>query len=184
MSNFDEFDRPTSSHPKQGHSPDPMPFVAADNLTKRDRFELLSAYLDGEVTAAERRQVEAWLKTDPQTQKLYARLLKLRQGVRTLPVPQSEQPVEQVVQQVSARLNRSPKRLIWGGLAFAALVVGSVIGTLPREFGTPQMANAPHSAEKAIPNEGLMIALDRPVIEIPKAAVSNPQSTVKPQTIQ
>jgi len=29
------------------------------DMLKRDRFELLSAYLDGEVTAAERQQVEA-----------------------------------------------------------------------------------------------------------------------------
>jgi anti-sigma factor RsiW len=29
-----------------------------------ERFELLSAYLDGEVTASERKQVEAWLATD------------------------------------------------------------------------------------------------------------------------
>ena len=30
-------------------------------MVKRDRFELISAYLDGEVTAAERKQVEEWL---------------------------------------------------------------------------------------------------------------------------
>jgi len=30
------------------------------DMLKRDRFELLSAYLDGEVTAAQRQQVEDW----------------------------------------------------------------------------------------------------------------------------
>jgi len=34
------------------------------DMEKRDCFELLSAYLDGEVTATERRQVEEWLSTD------------------------------------------------------------------------------------------------------------------------
>jgi hypothetical protein len=184
MSNFDEFDRSNSSLPHQGQDSERVPFAAVDHLTKRDRFELLSAYLDGEVTATERRQVEAWLKTDPRTQQLYARLLRLRQGLRTMPVPASEQPVEQVVQQVSAKLHRAPKRLVWGGLAFAALIVGSVVATLPREFGSPQMANAPLDSEQAIPQDGLMIALDRPVIEIPKAAVSSPQSTVDPSTVQ
>jgi anti-sigma factor RsiW len=29
-----------------------------------EKFELLSAYLDGEVTAAERKQVELWLQDD------------------------------------------------------------------------------------------------------------------------
>jgi anti-sigma factor RsiW len=47
----------------------------------RDRFELLNAYLDGEVTAAERRQIEDWLTTDSTIQCLYARALELRQKV-------------------------------------------------------------------------------------------------------
>lgn len=48
---------------------------------KRDTFERLSAYLDGEVTAAERQQVEAWLATDSEAQRLYQRLLNLRQQI-------------------------------------------------------------------------------------------------------
>jgi anti-sigma factor RsiW len=43
------------------------------DIHKRDRFELLSAYLDGELTATERRQIEDWLKTAPEVQRLYAR---------------------------------------------------------------------------------------------------------------
>ena len=41
-------------------------------MYQRDRFELLSAYIDGEVTAAERGQIEQWLTTDPEVQCLYA----------------------------------------------------------------------------------------------------------------
>ena len=175
MSNFDEFDHSSSFLPKQEQdSNNGMSSAALDNLMKRDRFELLSAYLDGEVTADERRQVEAWLKSDTTTQHLYTRLLKLRQGLRTLPVPPSEQPVEQVVQQVSARLERKPKRLLWGGLAVAALFVSAVAGSLPRNEWVPQLATAPKS-QQAIPQDSLMIALDRPVIEIPKAPVSSPR---------
>lgn len=151
---------------------------AVDMLTKRDRFELLSAYLDGEVTAAERRQVEEWLAADSTTQRLYNRLLKLRQGLRGIPVPHSEQPVEQVVQQVSSRLERRPKRLVWGGMAIAALFVGALVGTVRSEY-FPQVATAP-KAERAIPDDGLMIALDRPVIQIPKAPVSSDYPTYKP----
>ncbi len=40
------------------------------DMYQRDRFELLSAYLDGEVTAAERRQIEQWLATEPEVQSL------------------------------------------------------------------------------------------------------------------
>lgn len=42
----------------------PASSESLDNL-KRDRFELLSAYLDGEVTSSERHQVEDWLRSDP-----------------------------------------------------------------------------------------------------------------------
>jgi anti-sigma factor RsiW len=179
MSNFDDCNnyRPPAL-PPDGSSPDgqyidkqpvhcePSSPEALDNL-KRDRFELLSAYLDGEVTADERRQVEQWLATDPKVQRLHTRLLSLRQGLRTLPVPPSEQPIEQVTVQVMSRLERRPKRTaMWGGLAVAALFIGAVMGTLSKDEMTP----APGLVSNAVPQDGLMIALDRPVIEIPKAA--------------
>ncbi len=51
------------------------------------RFELLSAYLDDEVTAEERQLVAQWLMDDSNTQQMYQRLLMLRQAIRTAPVP-------------------------------------------------------------------------------------------------
>jgi anti-sigma factor RsiW len=63
------------------------------DMYKRDRFELLSAYLDVEVTASQRRQIEHWLTTAPEVQCLYTRVLKLCQKWRTMPVP----PVQQLV---------------------------------------------------------------------------------------
>lgn len=190
MSNFDNSNYCSSSVPcsSEGErcdhsSPDALP-DALDNL-KRDRFELLSAYLDGEVTADERRQVEAWLVTDTKIQRLYNRLLKLRQGVRTLPVPQSEKPVEHVAAQVITQIERRPKRRIaWGGMAIAALFVGAIFGTLPQAEWSPsisQSSNGEQIASDAAVDEGLMIALDRPVIEIPKAAVTDPGLLVYPQ---
>jgi hypothetical protein len=184
-SNFDECNNSKLSFPPEGQetgcgatqfSPE-----AQDNLIKRDRFELLSAYLDGEVTAAERRQVEDWLATDATTQRLHARLLKLRQGLRGLPIPVSEHPVEQVVQQVSSRLERRPKRLVWGGLAIAALFVGALTSVLPRDHYAPSIAEAPKTTEHASPSDGLMIALDRPPITIPKAPVAPSQSIFSPE---
>ena len=55
--------------------------------SEEERFELLSAYLDDEVTPAERKQVAQWLMDDPQTLQMYRRLLMLRQAIRTAPVP-------------------------------------------------------------------------------------------------
>lgn len=139
--------------------------TGAIDMLKRDRFELLSAYLDGEVTAAERRQVEDWLANDPAVQRLYARLLKLRQGLRTLPVPPAQQPVEQTIQQVYSRLNRRRQMaVVGGGAAIAALCIGAFSGVLPgRQSIAPQLAQSSETGET------LMVALNTPVVEIPTA---------------
>jgi hypothetical protein len=149
---------------------------------QRDRFELLSAYLDGEVTAAERRQVETWLATDSCTQQLYRRLLSLRQGLQMLPIARSEQSVEQLVNRVAARVERQPRRFVWGGLAVAGLLVGALFNALPQERYSPSIAAGPtHSPgqQDAVPSEGLMIALNHPPIEIPKATPQKPHSTIR-----
>jgi predicted anti-sigma-YlaC factor YlaD len=158
--------------------------TGAMDMVKRDRFELLSAYLDGEVTAAERKQVEEWLASDPTVQRLYTRLLKLRQSVRTLPVPESQQSVEQTVEQVMARLRRR-SRLVWlgGGAAVAACVIGTVSGLFPGvNSGLPQFAQ--QSIQKVQPTTSpeaaspLMVAINNPVIPIPKAAEATPEKPV------
>jgi len=150
------------------------------DMVKRDRFELLSAYLDGEVTAAERRQVEEWLAHDPTIQHLYTRLLKLRQGLRTMPVQQLQQPIAETVQQVLARSHRR-SRIAWmsGGAAIAACAIGAVLGLLPNgESQVPQMAqkqSTPPTEQVQppplpLPASPLMIAINNSVVPIPKAA--------------
>ncbi len=141
---------------------------------KRDRFELLSAYLDGEVTAAERRQVDDWLVHDPTVQCLYERLIKLRQGMRSTSVPPREVDVEQTVQQVMTRVHHRPRLVLtWGGAAIAAVFLGILSNHMPMEphdFGpvavTPTVAQPNSSSD----GEALMIALDHPIVEIPVAA--------------
>jgi ferric-dicitrate binding protein FerR (iron transport regulator) len=180
-SNFDQYEpKECASH---GGRDGNEPFSEIPNSLKRDRFELLSAYLDGEVTAPERRQVEDWLKTDPKMQGLYARMLKMQQGVRRLPTPAPAQTVEQTVQQVVSRIERKPKRVAFlsGAMAIAALFVGAVVSNLPRGEFAPQLATAPYS-QQVVPSGGLMIALDRPIIEIPKATISSPNSS--PRTFE
>jgi anti-sigma factor RsiW len=130
----------------------------------RDRFELLSAYLDGEVTAIERRQVEEWLKNDPATQRLYSRLLSMQQGFQAMPVPKAEQSAQELAAKVLQRVDRKPKRvLIWGGCAIAALFVAIVsdIGG-SRQLFAPQFAQAPANSD----SDGLVVALNEPVVEI------------------
>ncbi|HEY9648921.1 MAG TPA: zf-HC2 domain-containing protein [Chroococcidiopsis sp.] len=142
---------------------------------KRDRFELLSAYLDGEVTAAERRQVDDWLAHDPTVQCLYERLIKLRQGMRAIPVPPREVDVEQTVQQVMTRVHHRPRLVLtWGGAAIAAVFLGILSNHMPMEpsdFGQ-QVAVTPNVVQPTAGTDGeaLMIALDHPIVEIPVAA--------------
>ncbi|NJM97689.1 MAG: hypothetical protein HC800_11495 [Phormidesmis sp. RL_2_1] len=51
-------------------------------FTDDEKFELLSAYLDDEVSLQERHLVEHWLSVDPSTQQHYQAQLKLRQAIR------------------------------------------------------------------------------------------------------
>ncbi len=149
--------------------------IGTMDMLKRDRFELLSAYLDGEVTAAERRQVEDWLANDPESQRLYGRLLKLRMGMQTIP-GRAAQPVEQTIEQVYQRMHRRSRRraVVWGGSAIAAVVIGAVSTVLP----TGQFLQIAKSPTRIEP---LMVALNDPVVEIPKAGFPSPQQPNQPQ---
>ncbi|MGB8687813.1 MAG: zf-HC2 domain-containing protein [Microcoleus sp.] len=126
----------------------------------RDRFELLSAYLDGEVTAAERRQVDEWLANDPVTKRLYLRILSMQQSFQSMPVPKSEQSAQELAAKVLQRVERKPKRvMVWGGCAIAALLVAVVSGVAGgRQLFAPQFAQSG--------SDDLMVALNEPVVEI------------------
>lgn len=148
--------------------------TGAMDILKRDRFELLSAYLDGEVTAAERRLIEQWLDNEPEVQRLYVRLLKLRKGLRTLPVPE-QQPVEETIKQVTKRISRGYRQaIIYGGAAIAACVIGAMGNLLyGGEGAIMQMAIREPQRQPSSPNDtSLMVAINSPVFPIPKAEIS------------
>lgn len=52
--------------------------------TENDKFELLSAYIDNEVSEIERQQVERWLVLDARLQQQYKAQLKLSQAMKSL----------------------------------------------------------------------------------------------------
>ncbi|MBP0015595.1 MAG: transcriptional regulator [Roseofilum sp. SBFL] len=154
------------SHLTSWNDTNPNSHMGVPDMLKRDRFELLSAYLDGEVSASESKQVEEWLDNDPTVQCLYQRLLKLRQGFEMLPTPPQEQPVEDMVTQVMGRLDRRPKRtaLLWGTGAIAAAAVAVLSTTFANSDQLfPQIAETPTSPAL------MRIALDQPLINIPKS---------------
>ena len=173
LDGFDKRNQASELGSEEHCSGDEYQSIGCCSGIQRDRFELLSAYLDGEVSATERRQVETWLHQDPTTQRLYQRLLTLRQKLQTLPINRSEQSVEQLVDRVTARIERQPRRLLWGGVAVAAVFVGALFGSMPRESSIPSIANS-LAPNEAVPSSGLMIALNHPPIEIPKATISAP----------
>jgi anti-sigma factor RsiW len=169
--NFDSFNRQPSS----------------DLSPISDRFELLSAYIDGEVTVAQKEQVQQWLHEDPSFQQLYQRLLKLNHGFQHLPIPVATQSPQQITHAVFKQMEqrRFSRLAFWGGTAIAAIAVGLISLFLPEQkMPLPQVAETPTTLENPTPvansvvgSPSLMIAVNRPVVPIPKAPVA-------PQTVK
>lgn len=98
--------------------------AAPTNDADRAAFDRLSAYLDGEASEGERRQVEARLETDPETRRQLARLQALRSRLHRAPVPEAVSP-EATLAGVFDRVDRRRRRwTLWGGSALAATCVG------------------------------------------------------------
>ncbi len=148
------------------------------NSQEKDRFELLSAYFDGEVTAEQRREVQKWLDTDPEIKQLYLRLVRIRSVLNTTPLPAQEISAEEVAQNVWRKIyqRRLRNTLIWSGGAIAALFVGTISGFVPGEF-LPRVGVA-NSPEPKGNLETLQIAVNEPAIEIPKAPISSSEETL------
>ena len=131
-----------------------------------ERFELLSAYLDNEVTASERKQVEAWLATDRAFQQQYRQMQNIHVAFPRLTVP-SSQSAEALAKGVFAQLDRNRNRkLSWiGGGAIAATLLAAVTG-LGGLFGdnSPQLQFAANKADIPAP---LMVALNDPILAMP-----------------
>lgn len=149
---------------------------------EQDCFELLSAYIDGEVTAAERQQVQHLLDTDANTKKLYTQLLQLQQGIQNIPAPPKQQSAEQLSEKVFQQIERRQHKraLVWGGGAIAAMLVAAVSGLIPG-INSPVLRVA-ESLQNQRPNGRVMlaIAVDKPAVQIPKAAFATfPEQPVK-----
>ena len=148
------------------------------NSQEKDRFELLSAYFDGEVTAEQRKEVQKWLDTDPEIKQLYLRLIRIRSVLNTAPLPAQEISAEEVAQNVWRKIyqRRLRNALVWSGGAITALFVSTISGFLPGEF-LPGVGVA-NSPEPKGDLETLQIAVNEPAIEIPKAPISSSEETL------
>ena len=151
-----------------------------------DQFELLSAYLDDEVTATERQRIEQWLATDESGKRLYMRLLKLRHGVRSISIPKCYASSSDLFSLVWKRIIfRRRINWMWGSAAIAACVIGSLSGILPGNTSRLQLAQKKiDSVQTQVPIAPLMVALNNPIVEIPKTAVVRPEKIEEIDYIQ
>jgi anti-sigma factor RsiW len=129
---------------------------------KRDRFELLSAYLDGEVTPEERRLVQAWLSNDPTAKCLYNRLMALRYGLREEACPPACD-ADATLEGVFQCLNRRFRMVSMAGAGVVVLgvlnLLSNTVGSNPTQWSVTQAPTADQAT--------LQIALDQPAFPIP-----------------
>ncbi len=147
------------------------------NNSQPDPFELLSAYIDGEVTPQERQQVQQWLDNDPEIKQLYRQLLTLQSGIQGLSVPSPpEISTTTLSENVFAAIDRNRNRkrlLLWGGGAIAATILATISGLLPGS-NSPSLRLA-ESVKQETAKKPVLVAvtLNQPAIKIPKTAVSS-----------
>ncbi|RMF22699.1 MAG: anti-sigma factor [Cyanobacteria bacterium J083] len=134
------------------------------------RFELLSAYLDGEVTAKERQQVQKWLDEEEKTKQVYNSMRTISDRIKTSPLPPTIPTIssQELSQQVFGRIEkrqRHRKIWLWASGAIATVILGGISTLVPGEN-----VLAPKFATNSLksPNEGIAVALNEPTIKIPQ----------------
>ena len=145
--------------------------TAEEPKLSTDCFELLSAYIDGEASSSQRKQVQIWLDRDPQVKQIYRQLLALQSQMQHSMAPKSEKSVAEITTRVfqSIDSSRRQRQLTWAATAlaasFVATLAGIVSGTTP--FRMKLATNNPPEVNSS--TVMLAVALDRPAINIPKA---------------
>jgi hypothetical protein len=150
-----------------------------------DSFELLSAYLDGELSPNQRHQVQTWIDRDPQMKALYVQLLALQGQIRSLEAPPNQKTVGEITEQVFQSLDRqsSQRRLMLVGSAIAvsclATITGLILGITSPGL---KVAKSPSSGENLSDNVMLAVALNKPAINIPESL--NGYSIEQPRSLK
>ena len=144
----------------------------------QERFELLSAYIDGEVTNTEEQMVEQWLSDDVDFRRLYHQQIKLRQLLVDLPVPVAanssvKAETNLIIDRVFAEIDKRSQRRKWK-LAGFGVSVAAVVGILGSMFtfnSSPQFSPVANSIKNpAITiEEPVLIAMEEPLVPVPKS---------------
>lgn len=137
-----------------------------DECTPHEQ-ELLSAFLDNEVTPEERDRARVLLATKPSARQYYFQQLKLRAALRKLPVPPTQAISHRTLEgSVFARVGRQ-RRLLWGGSAVAAALVGIFTWASGTQL---QLARTPGPLQR----DALDIAIHQPVLALPELEAAAP----------
>ncbi len=123
-----------------------------------DKFELLSSYLDGELTPQEKSQVEEWIAQDRDFAQCYQEQLKLQQ-MWQVPVGNvtSELCFEETWNYIQSR---QQQRWLRRGIIALTMAVVSVSSLFVAQRYSWQQAKAKE--------EPILMALEQPILPMPK----------------
>lgn len=146
--------------------------------TPEERFELLSAYIDGEVSDIEEQLVEKWLSEDPDFRRLYQQQLKLCQLLIDLPVPVAtnsslKADTNVMIDRVFAEIDKRSQRRKWklAGLGISVAAVVGIFGSMFTFNSSPQFSPVANSikAPMQVVEEPVLIAMEEPLVPLPKS---------------
>ncbi|BAZ44582.1 hypothetical protein NIES4102_15940 [Chondrocystis sp. NIES-4102] len=148
---------------------------SAENLETTDLtmdcFELLSAYIDGELSPNKRHQVQTWLDQDPKIKRVYTQLLILQGHLQHSVAPKSEKSVSEITAGVfnSIRRRRHRQMILCGSALAASLLAlfsgfSSVITPSSLKMAANKTSNNNSSSVM------LAVAINKPAINIPETA--------------
>ncbi len=150
---------------------------------KIDQFELLSAFIDGELSPTERNQVQAWLDQDPEIKQLYTQLLALQSQMQHSVVPGDTKSVAEITAGVfhSIDHHRRQRKLVLGSSALAASLL-AVISVIPG-VAPPGLRIAEQQSPADVTSSPVMlaVAIDKPTVNIPKAINGHHIETQQPR---
>ncbi|MEL6928980.1 MAG: zf-HC2 domain-containing protein [Cyanobacteria bacterium J06600_6] len=137
-----------------------------------DDFELISAYLDDELSPAEKAQVQSWIDLDPDLKAVYTRMLSLQGQMQNIDIPECDRSVAEITSNVFQSLDRRrrQRRVLIGIGAIAASALAGIIGSLSgTSSGSFRFAQSPTPEISQPETVMLAVALNKPAINIPKA---------------
>jgi predicted anti-sigma-YlaC factor YlaD len=154
--------------------------------TGLEKFELLSAYLDGEVNAAERKQVELWLQEDAAFKAMYNKMRGMHVAIEQIPMPAVTEPVNKFADEVFAKIDqrRQFKFLkVVGGACVAGMVAAGAMFTATFQGSNHQLQVAKSVLPTSVPNSlsilvkptPLMVALNDSIVQISPNKVVTPK---------